>query len=444
MTRFSTALTLFAVLLLAAVLGWRWQNKSAQQLPGVKLVVFGPSSWDTFAPGAPEAKVNAVTSALDQRFRLEHPEVGSIVHDSRGSVSDGLARLRNAQVAGDQLDVVVCAANPVNTAYARLGLIKPLDGLVAGLRQRFIPGAVENFTVDGKVWGVPLSAVNLTTFFYNRDLFERAGLLPPKTFQEFKLLAPKLKAMGIIPVVHQGKVAWMWPLYYESAVVQASNNRSEEFVADLLSGKERFDGPKHIHALALMRAWVDTGVLDSQSNELDDDSLKTVFYSGKAAAYFGGSWDLASHAVNANFHWGVFPFPQYQGEPGRPQAFGGAEAGLCLAANTRQPELAQAYIEFAARDVNVRELLAPLKPFATSHMGVAGSDDPVSQAMRAQLPAAKFLDWLYPVELTETLQRETQAMMGLSKTPEQVATAMQSRYELLVQAGYIYRKTATP
>ena len=96
----SAKLVLLAFLALASLLTWHWQHKAGRDgaRPGLKLVVFGPSSWDTFAPGAPEATVNQVTQALDDRFRAEHPEVGTIVHDARGPVSDGLARLRNAQV----------------------------------------------------------------------------------------------------------------------------------------------------------------------------------------------------------------------------------------------------------------------------------------------------------------------------------------------------------
>jgi raffinose/stachyose/melibiose transport system substrate-binding protein len=418
-----------------------WQANRGFSAAGAKLVVFGPSSWDAFAPGAAETVVSQVTAALDQKFQLVHPELKNIVHDSRGTVADGLARLRNAQVAGDQLDVVICAANPVNTVYARAGLIAPLDSLVTGMKQRFTQDAIENFNVDGHLWAAPLSAVNLTTFIYNRDLFAKIGAEPPTTYAEFQTLVPKFKAIGIIPVVHQGKNSWMWLLYYMSALAQVTNNNQVSLVAGLLEGREKFTGSVNLRALQLARNWVDDGLLDPQSNELDEDAMRSVFYSGRAAAYFGATWDLPGIAANAPFNWSVFPFPKYLSEPGRSQSFGGAESGLCVAANTRQPDLAKAYIEFATRDDNAKELLAPLKAFATSHRNVSGVDDAISRTLRAQLPAAKFLDWIFPPELTELMQREIQAMMGLSQSPEQTAANIQEKYASLVKAGYRYRAT---
>lgn len=403
-----------------------------------KLVIFGPSSWDTFAPGSPEEVVQSVTEAFDAKFKAAHPDVTEIVHDARGTVTDGLARLRNAQLAGDQVDVVVCAANPVNTSYARLGLIKPVDALVDSMKDRFTDGSVANFTVGGKVWGVPVSAVNLTTFFYNKDLFDQAGVAAPKTYEEFLAIAPKLSALGVIPVIHQGKNAWMWPLYYMSSLAETTGNNQVAFVEDTLAGKAKFTDPPSLKALQLTRKWVDDGILDPQSNELDEDAMKSVFYSGKAAAYFGGSWDVPGIAANAGFKWGVFKFPKYSSEPGNPVAFGGAESGLCVSASSPNPTLAEAYVAFAAEDANTADLLAPLKPLATSHKGVPGADDPIAKDLQTFLPADKFLDWIWPRELTETIQREIQAMMGGSETPEQAAANIQAKYDSMVASGYKY------
>jgi raffinose/stachyose/melibiose transport system substrate-binding protein len=438
------------IALYLAALGWHWVHASKQgrasEGTGIKLVVFGPSSWDGFAPGAAEDVVARVTADLDARFRIEHPQVKQIVHDVRGPVADGLARLRNAEVAGDQLDVVVCAANPVNTSYARGGLIAPLDALVTRIRERFTPGAVENFTVDGRIWGAPLSAVNLTTFFYNKDLFANIGAGAPKTYSAFRALVPKFRAANVIPVVHQGRNAWMWLFYYMSALAQATGNRQVLFVERMLDGTTKFTDATNVRALQLARDWVDDGLLDAQSNELDETTMKSVFYSGKAAAFFGDTWDIPGITSNVTFHWGVFPFPQYDSASGHPEAFGGVESGLCISAMTKQSALAEAYIEFATRDENARRLLQPLGAFATSHTNVVEGDDEISRELRTQLPAAKFLDWIFPPELTDFMQRQMQAMMGQTQTPEQTAANIEAKYRTLVQAGYVYKptKSASP
>lgn len=388
--------------------------------------------------------VSAVTRAFDEKFRAAHPEVADIVHDARGQVADGLARLRNAQLAGEPVDVIVCAANPVNTSYARLGLIRPLDGLADRTKDRYAAGALENFTLDGHVWGIPLSAVNLTTFFYNRSLFAKAGVGPPATYEQLRDAARALRSIGVIPVVHQGKNAWMWPLYFMSGLAQTTGNRQVAFVEDILAGRRAFTDAPGTRALELTRRWIDDGVLDAQTNELDLDAVRSVFYSQRAAAYFGGSWDVPDVAANATFEWGVFRFPKYSSEPGDPVAFGGAESGLCVSATSRHPELAEAYVALAADDDNARELLRPLAPLATSHRNVAGSDDPVARELRTYQPAAKFLDWIWPRELTDSIQRTVQDMMGGGLTPAAAARRMQAKYDSMVRGGYRYGPPATP
>jgi raffinose/stachyose/melibiose transport system substrate-binding protein len=402
------------------------------------LVVFGPSQWDTLAPGASEDVVKQVTDELDSRFKAAHPDVTAITHNAGGTVTDGLSRLRNAVLAGDQIDVILCAANPVNTSYAPLGLISPVDDLVKSMGDRFTDGAVSNFTVDGKVWGVPMSAVNVTTFFYNKDMFDQIGAKPPASYADFLALEPKLKALGVIPVVHQGKNAWMWPLYYMSSLAETTGNKQLDFVERTLKGEAKFTDPESVKALQLSWNWVKDGLLDPQSNELDEDAMKSVFYSGKAAAYFGGSWDVPGITNNASFKWGVFKFPQYDGEPGKPVAFGGAETGLCVSKSSKNPQLAADYISFATQDAQTKLLLDPISPIATSHKGVPGVDTPVAHDLSAYLPANKFLDWVWPRELTSTIQGEVQAMMGGTETAEQAAAKMQAKYDAMVAQGYKY------
>lgn len=402
------------------------------------IVIFGPSTWDTLTPGAPEDVQNEVLTQLKAGFIAQHPEVTDVTVNSGGTVTDGLSRLRNAVLAGDQIDVILCAANPVNTSYASLGLIDPVDDLVASMGDRFIDGAVENFTVGGTVWGVPLSAVNVTTFFYNKDLFDQAGIAAPKTYEEFVAAAPKLAELGVIPVVHQGKNAWMWPLYYMSSLSQTTGDKQLELVEKTLRGEAKFTDPESLEALKLAYGWVTDGLLDPQSNELDEDAMKSVFYSGRAAAYFGGSWDVPGVTENAPFEWGVFKFPKYESQPGEPVAFGGAETGLCVSSSSQNKELAQEFIAYLAEDAQAKLMLERVNPIATSHKGVPGVDTPVAKDLLTYLPTAKFLDWVWPRELSETIQRETQAMMGGATTPEQAAQNMQTKLDEMVAAGYAY------
>jgi len=402
------------------------------------LVIFGPSTWDTLAPGASE-EVNAqVLQTLKEGFIAQHPEVTDVTLNAGGTITDGLGRLNNAVLAGDQIDVILCAANPVNTSYARLGLISPVDDLVATMDGRFIDGAVSNFTFGGKVWAVPMSAVNVTTFFYNKDIFDAAGIAEPATYEEFVAAVPALTEAGVIPVVHQGKNAWMWPLYYMSSLSQTTGNTQLELTEATLKGEAKFTDAASVEALKLAYGWVTDGLLDPQSNELDEEAMKSVFYAGRAAAYFGGSWDVPGLTANATFNWGVFKFPKYESQPGTPVAYGGAETGLCVSSASKNPELAKQFIAYASEDAQAKLMLDPISPIATSNVGVPGVDTEIAKDLATYLPTAKFLDWVWPRELGSTIQTEVQSMMGGAITPEQAAANMQAKLDEMVAAGYVY------
>ena len=83
-------------------------------------------------------------------------------------------------------------------------------------------------------------------------------------------------------------------------------------------------------------------------------------------------------------------------------------------------------------------MLDRVNPIATSHKGVPGVDTPIAKDLLTYLPTAKFLDWVWPRELSETIQREVQAMMGGAETPEQAAQNMQTKLDEMVAAGYTY------
>ena len=84
-------------------------------------------------------------------------------------------------------------------------------------------------------------------------------------------------------------------------------------------------------------------------------------------------------------------------------------------------------------------MLTELTPVATSHLSYPGADEALANQIREQyLPASKFLDWIWPRELNDAIQRAIQAMMAGSVTPEQAAQQIQDAYDRLVDQGYKY------
>ena len=89
-------------------------------------------------------------------------------------------------------------------------LLKPMvdGGFVMELNKAdfakfgYVPGSLESNMIDGKLYGIPVSA-DLWVIYYNKKLFKDAGVnAPPKTLEELEALAPKFKAKGHHPHGH--------------------------------------------------------------------------------------------------------------------------------------------------------------------------------------------------------------------------------------------------
>ncbi|GAA2275287.1 sugar ABC transporter substrate-binding protein [Streptomyces ruber] len=78
-------------------------------------------------------------------------------------------------------------------AFAKKGYFLPLDGTEALADQdKFQPSLIEQARYEGKTYGVPLVTDTLA-FVYNKELFEKAGVEVPKTWDDLKKAAATIK-----------------------------------------------------------------------------------------------------------------------------------------------------------------------------------------------------------------------------------------------------------
>ncbi|SDC32250.1 carbohydrate ABC transporter substrate-binding protein, CUT1 family [Sanguibacter gelidistatuariae] len=102
-------------------------------------------------------------------------------------------KLLTAMAGGDVPDVVLWDRNQT-ALYAGKGVLHDLTDLVAKDSvdtSQFYEQAVLEMTHDDKLFGLPLTVDN-RSIFYNKTLFEEAGLTPPTTWDELATTASAL------------------------------------------------------------------------------------------------------------------------------------------------------------------------------------------------------------------------------------------------------------
>jgi raffinose/stachyose/melibiose transport system substrate-binding protein len=206
----------------------------------------------------------------------------------------------------------------------------------ASFKENMLPGGWDAYTFDGKTYGIPYS-LNSVALWYNKEIFEKNGLTPPKTYDELLEVVDKLNAKNITPITVAGKDRW--PILHWYAYLAQRIGGAEPF-DKAKSGETNFAEKSFVEAgeklkeLAIEKKGFVNGFLG-----LDYAAAASIFTSGKAAMYLQGDWAISEFVKDEAFtkKVGFVPFPVVEGGKGEQQIFhGGFGNGYAISAKTDQ------------------------------------------------------------------------------------------------------------
>lgn len=185
------------------------------------------------------------------------------------------------------------------------------------------PAALDGLTYDGKTWAVPYR-MGTIAFFYNKALFEKAGLQADtiKTWEDFLGAVKTLKDAGITPIAGGG--GDKWPLHFYWSYLVMRNGGQEVFDRAKNNEGEGFLDPAIIKAGEQL---AELGKLEPfQDGYLGATWPQTLgtFADGRAAILLGFEHTEANQRKNAGDGKGLeaanigrFPFPIVEGGVGK-------------------------------------------------------------------------------------------------------------------------------
>lgn len=286
--------------------------------------------WHNSTTGDGKAFWDATVAA----YEADNPGVTIKVQAIQNEDMDG--KLQTALNSGDAPDI-----------FMARGGGKLADVVAAGQAQEVVvddatrtavgDAAFSAFTVDGKVYGMPMSILP-GGIYYSKDLFEQAGITElPKTMADLDAAVEKLKAAGISPIALGAKDAWPaahW--YYFFALRACSQETLDKATAD-----KTFDDPCWTKAGDDLAAFSATepfnGGFLTTSAQQGAGSSAGLLANHQAAMELMGAWNpgvIASLTPDtkplADLGW--FPFPEIEGGDGEPGAMmGGLDGFSCSA-----------------------------------------------------------------------------------------------------------------
>jgi hypothetical protein len=108
------------------------------------------------------------------------------------------------------------------------------------------PVAIEVGTVDGKVFGVPLTQ-QAYLVWYNKDVFTANNIGEPKNWEEFLAAYETLKQAGIAPIVVPGKEEWVVNVFAGLAYSDLFS-KEPKWLTKVANGEVKWTDEGSVHA----------------------------------------------------------------------------------------------------------------------------------------------------------------------------------------------------
>lgn len=324
--------TLCALLALGARACWialRPPIETAQGVVTIELSVWG-MPWEN----------DLYTRVYIPEFERQNPGIKVKFHH----FEDYGNRIRLSH-AGNIAPDVMRQGNEGGPRWIQHGMNLPLDEFIDGPdgidRNDFIPILWDFLRYKGKTYGVPQD-INILGLYYNKELFDKAGLDYPDsnwTWEDLrraaKLLTKDTDGDGHAEVLGID-MGWGGGTY-RPFLYQAGGKFWDD-------SRERvvFDSPEAVQALAYYKSLMRTYTLTRSSSQRGGLGPDKFFEAGKVAMYIDGSWITPSIKKNApKLRFGVAPLPKGK--------FAMSVSGSCywaISSQTRHPAEAWKLVKF--------------------------------------------------------------------------------------------------
>lgn len=326
--------------------------------------------------------------------------------------------LSTALAGGKGPDVIHTKAYGGLEQLARAGYLRKLDGVVPELAA-FPPAALASTTLraDKAVYSVPFASQTLGLFI-NKDVFAKAGVTAPTTWAELLSACQALKAKGVIPIANGTQSPFMTEVLTS---VVTNPFLGLDFVADVLAGRTTFEDKRYVAALGHLlelREFMPPGF-----TAVDYPTMQQLFTSGRAAMFFGGSFEIATfRRQNPKIDMDFVAPPSPTAGAARPVSVF-YDGGYAINAKSAHEDDAATLLRFMASKPfgdKFTALLGNLSPIP----GVVVKDDLLAKVAALDTVSMPYLMLVYfrfdsPTG-SELLQNAVQKMMAGTLTPAQV------------------------
>jgi ABC-type glycerol-3-phosphate transport system substrate-binding protein len=259
------------------------------------------------------------------------------------ATTDYITKVQTAVAGGSPPDIAQIGTGAALSQLIAAKAIVPLDNVIKKGFPKFFPGLLADLSFNGKLYAIPVDANSLHVA-YNKDIFKKYGLQPPKTLAQFIKIHNVLKSNGIDTMGAPIPAFAGADLFFQYVAYTDKTNKAIHLAN---AGKLSWTDPRFVKALGYVQQYATNELVNSTSwTDPAYDPNPSFVAQQLAMIYPAGNFATASLDQNTSgkFDWGVFPLPApTAGMPLR--STGGAAVSFSLFADAKNPEAAIEYLQ---------------------------------------------------------------------------------------------------
>ena len=272
-----------------------------------------------------DPKFVAVWEEIAKDYEAKHPGVDIQLQFLENEAFK--AKLPTLLQSNDVPDFFYSWGGGVLEEQSKTGALKDLTEVFEAdggkLRQAYNTSAIDGLSFDGKIWAVPYR-VSLVSFFYNKELFARAGVKAEDitTWDGLGVAVRKIKESGIVPIAGGG--GEKWPIHFYWSYLVMRNGGQAVFESARKGEGEGFMDPSIIKAGEQLAEFGKLEPFQPGYLGATWPQALGVFGDGKAAMILGFDNTEANQRKNAGDGKGLAPenigrfaFPIVEGGAGK-------------------------------------------------------------------------------------------------------------------------------
>ena len=379
----------------------------------------------------------SILKNVTENYKQENPDFN---YEIEVVSSDNLKqKVATLAASNDLPDVFAYDAGTPLIDLMDAGLVvnvgEKLDAL--GVADQIDSGAADfltRLTNTDSLYDLPLGQ-NIEGFWYNKALFEQAGIEnPPTTWDEMLEDAQKLLDAGIQPFAVGGADLWPATRLLNAYVMRKGGT---DFMDQAYAGEKQYTDPALVEAAAMLQDMVDKGYFGVGPTTVDQNTAANMVMNGEAAIIYNGSWYVGQLNSDANAAGpdgiGFFNVPEVSGGPGTVTEYS-MNCGTILAlSSSKYDETTDGWLKYFVSNAGdyAMDTQGSFRGSTISEMpsDISGYTQLVSDELNKVTGTSAWFEAAMDSELSQIAQENVQSLMNGDMTPEDYTQSLQDIWD---------------